>query len=211
MRYGDLIHYAEHRCTACGSCIRWCPLSVLQFEYDDDVLLSYAESRYGPLLYTDSIVDALHQPAMTSVILEQARQMMNVRKIHQLHIRLPRGQGEAAAIAASSADAVVIVTAPYPYALADLKSLVLFSRKCGHLPLVLINKVHPSNIILTDVLNTYCQGEGIPVAGKIPYDPLFPEAEQLGLSVIEYDSATNCTSAVKEAWINISQRIANIT
>ena len=200
LRYGDMIHYAEHRCTACGSCIRWCPLCVLDFEVDETVTLSYAESRFGPLVYTDSIVDALHQPDMIAFLLEQAHHLAISRNIDRLHIRLPRGNSEAAARAASRADAIVIVTAPYPYALADLKKQHLFSRHCGILPIVLLNKVHPSNTRIVEEMRAYCTKEALPVAGEIPYDLRFPEAEQHACSLIEYDQSGEISGILEDAW-----------
>jgi MinD superfamily P-loop ATPase len=207
LRHGDLIHYAEHRCTACGSCIRWCPLCVLDFEIDDNVTLSYAESRFGPLVYTDSIVDALHQPDMIAFLLEQAHYLAISRSIGRLHIRLPRGNSEAASRAASRVDAIVIVTAPYPYALADLKKQLVFCRGCGIRPMVILNKIHPSNMRIVEELKTFCMLEGIPVAGEIPYDPLFPEAEQHGCSVIEYHQKSAIPQIIEETWKFIEMQL----
>jgi MinD superfamily P-loop ATPase len=57
---------------------------------------------------------------------------------------------------------------------------------------------------MTDTIEAYAQDRGLPVMGRIPFDPSFTEAMVQKQTIIEYDGNSNAARAVDEIWERLS-------
>jgi len=53
---------------------------------------------------------------------------------------------------------------------------------------------------MTETIEAYAQDKGVPVMGRIPFDPLFTKAMVEKQTIIEYDGNSRAAQAVKEIW-----------
>jgi len=64
---------------------------------------------------------------------------------------------------------------------------------------VCINK-YDLNVEMTETIEAYAQDKGVPVMGRIPFDPLFTKAMVEKQTIIEYNGSSSAAQAVKEIW-----------
>ncbi len=102
----------------------------------------------------------------------------------------------------TGADMALVVAEPTLSGLHDMKRIVETARRFGTECVVCINK-HDINPEITRKIEEYCDNEGIYNAGRIPYDPIVPEAININKSIVEYPESSAC-KAVKELWKNLS-------
>jgi MinD superfamily P-loop ATPase len=207
LRFRDQVTYVEHRCTSCGSCVRWCPLCVLEFTENHEARIYSAPSPLGHIVWSEAFIDPFHRPRMSGLIVEQAGMLASNLQSPYLIIRPGRGFGTDSFRAVRNVDAIVLLTAPSPFALDDLKKMTRFSRLCGHEPIVLLNKDHERCADAVDGIIKYCKEQHLQIGGRIPWEPLFNKAEQQSLSLMEMNEAHKSKSILKEIWFNLQRLI----
>lgn len=203
LRFDNQVRYIEHRCTSCGSCVRWCPLCVLDFCSNDKATIKSAPSHLGHIVWSEAFIDPFHRPRMSGLIVEQAGLLaMNLGSPY-LIIRPGRGFGTDSFRAVRNVDAIVLLTSPAAYAVDDLKKMVRFSRLCGHEPLILINKADERLSERRKDLHAYCSSNNLRIIGEIPWDPMFNKAEQEAHSVLEMKDETPARQKIRLCWTDI--------
>jgi MinD superfamily P-loop ATPase len=60
---------------------------------------------------------------------------------------------------------------------------------------------------MTKTIEQYAQDNGLPVMGKIPFDPFFTKAMVEKKTIIEYDGNSDAARAVKEIWEKVADKI----
>ena len=100
----------------------------------------------------------------------------------------------------SGAALVLVVTEPSLSGLSDLQRIVRTATQFRAKLAVCINK-YDTNLPNTERIEAYCQEQGLPVLGRIPFDETAALAINQGLTVVEMPSAAG------EAITQIYQRI----
>jgi len=86
-------------------------------------------------------------------------------------------------------DFVVLVTEPTPFGMHDLQRVLDLADHFGVPAMVCINKFDISPK-LSNMIEEYCGERGIPVIGRIPFEPRVSDAQIAGLSLIEFAAVT---------------------
>lgn len=84
----------------------------------------------------------------------------------------------------SGAALVLVVTEPSLSGLSDLQRIVRTASQFRAKLAVCINK-YDTNLPNTERIEAYCQAEGLPCLGRIPFDPKAGEAINQGLTVVD--------------------------
>ena len=110
----------------------------------------------------------------------------------------PPGIGCPLIATVSGMDAVLAVTEPGVSALHDLERLVTVCRRFGLRIFVVITRFDLAEDICAKI-ESYCEAEGIRLAGKIPFDPAVVESVRAGQPVTRTESAaTDALRALKD-------------
>ena len=88
----------------------------------------------------------------------------------------------------SGAALVLVVTEPSLSGLSDLQRIVRTASQFRAKLAVCINK-YDTNLPNTERIEAYCQAEGLPCLGRIPFDPKAGEAINQGLTVVDMPCA----------------------
>jgi MinD superfamily P-loop ATPase len=104
----------------------------------------------------------------------------------------------------SGMDAVLIVTEPSVSALHDLERLVTVCQRFDLRIFVAINRFDLEEQICR-AIEAYCAEEGLPVVGKIPFDPAVVEALRNNQPVTRMQSPAS--RAIREIWENLSRQL----
>ena len=60
---------------------------------------------------------------------------------------------------------------------------------------------------MTKTIEQYSNDNGLPLIGKIPFDPFFTKAMVEKKTIIEYDSNSDAAQAVQEVWEKVADKI----
>jgi len=109
--------------------------------------------------------------------------------------------GVACPVIASIAGAtgVLIVTEPTLSGHHDMDRVVELANHFQIPAFACINK-YDLNVEMTETIEAYAQDKGVPVMGRIPFDPLFTKSMVEKQTIIEYDGSSRAAQAVKEIW-----------
>ncbi|MDD4429415.1 MAG: ATP-binding protein [Paludibacter sp.] len=97
----------------------------------------------------------------------------------------------------SGVDMVLIVAEPSISGISDMERIITTAAKFGTKTAVCINK-HDTNIVNTEKIEEFCNKQGLPYIGSIPFDSNAVKAINNGQTIVDID----CTSgtAVKEVY-----------
>lgn len=178
-------HYTvnEYACEGCGVCGYVCPQNAVTLRpdvagskelYTGDGVFSTAALKMGRgnsgKLVTEVKMDMLRNAPETDLAI----------------IDGSPGIGCPVIASVSGMDLVLVVAEPSLSGLSDLKRLVQTAETFQTTLAVCVNKwdVSPEN---TEAIEAFCEEEGIPFLGRIPYDKSASEAVNAGHSVAEID------------------------
>lgn len=95
-------------------------------------------------------------------------------------------------------DMVLIVAEPSLSGISDMERIIKTAQNFGTLLAICVNK-YDTNIEHTGKIVRFCQGKGIPFAGKIPFDRYAVEAVNDGKTIAEFDCPAG--KAVKRVFL----------
>ena len=104
----------------------------------------------------------------------------------------------------SGADMVLIVAEPSLSGISDMERIIKTALIFRVIIAVCVNK-SDTNTKNTKRIKDFCQLEGIPYVGSIPFDPLAVKAVNKGMSITDIDCPSG--SAVKQVFNNTMQRL----
>jgi len=177
-------------CEGCGLCAHLCPEGavVMQRRICGEIYTS--TTGCGPLvharLFPGSGTSGLlvHEVKKRALTIDPSAEMLLVDG--------PPGIGCPLISTISGMHAVLIVTEPSVSALHDLKRVVTVCRRFDPRILILINRFDLLEEI-TNEIEVYAAEEGIPIVGRIPFDPAVVQAVRKGIPVTRTDSPASKT------------------
>jgi MinD superfamily P-loop ATPase len=60
---------------------------------------------------------------------------------------------------------------------------------------------------MTETIEDYARDKGLPIMGRIPFDPIFTKAMVQKQTIIEYDGSSEASKAVKEIWEGLNSSL----
>ena len=187
------------RCEGCAVCRDVCPeRAIFLLEHQDGEIL-IAETERGPLVYAELCPGSGNSGLLVHEVKKAALKESEGRDL--LLIDGPPGIGCSVISTLSGISAAVMVTEPGVAALHDLRRLVTVSSGFSLSHWVVINRadLHPG---YTREIELFCEEKGIPVIGRIPFDPAVIHAVRDGVLVTRRDSPASRELA------NIGKRLA---
>jgi MinD superfamily P-loop ATPase len=181
-------HVDRVRCEGCAVCREVCPERAINLVEHQDGEIILADTAQGPLVYAELYPGSGNSGLLVHEVKKAALKESGNRDL--LLIDGPPGIGCPVISTLSGINAAVLVTEPGIAALHDLRRLVTVSSGFSLSHWVVINRadLHPG---YTRKIESYCAGLGIPVIGKIPFDPVVISAVRDGLPVTRRECAAS--------------------
>ncbi len=189
-------------CDGCGLCSRICPAGAIEMvEYHGSVLLE-GGFRNGQMVYGRLAPGEENSGKLVSLVRETARKRKTRFQMKHIIIDGPPGIGCPAIASISGVDKVLLVTEPSLSARHDMERMLDLCGAFGIPVVVLINKydLEPKN---AQAIERLCCGRGIPIVGKIPFDPLVVDAMVHCRSVAEWVPGSKVVAALSEAYESV--------
>ncbi|MEA3358325.1 MAG: 4Fe-4S binding protein [Thermodesulfobacteriota bacterium] len=193
-------------CEGCGVCVHFCPEDAIDFPLQTCGELFVSDTRCGPMVHARLGIAEDNSGKLVTLTRERAKEV--AKKVHMNLILTDGPPGLACPVIASitGATGVLIVTEPTLSGHHDMDRVVELTRHFGIPAYVCINKfdINPE---MTKTIEQYAHDNGLPVMGKIPFDPFFTKAMVEKKTIIEYDSNSDAARAVKEIWEKVADKI----
>jgi MinD superfamily P-loop ATPase len=164
-----------------------------------------SDTRFGPLFHAHLLAGRENSGKLVSQVKQQANLWALDHAADWLIVDGPPGIGCPVISASAGADLAMLVVEPTVSGVHDLER-VLATVEHFRVPAgVVINKAD-LNLRRTDEIEAFCARQNVPVAGRIPYDPIVTEAVVHGLPVSEYTDGA-VAQALHDVWTRTRERL----
>ena len=176
------------RCEGCAVCREACPAGAISLSDHQNGEIILADTDHGPLVYAELHPGSGNSGLLVHEVKKVALKESDGRDL--LIIDGPPGIGCPVISTLSGINAAIFVTEPGIAALHDLRRLVAVSAGFSLSSFVVINRadLHPG---FAKEIELFCKEKGIPVIGKIPFDPTVIESVREGVPVTRRECAAS--------------------
>ncbi|MCQ8903009.1 MAG: ATP-binding protein [Methanothrix sp.] len=212
----------KERCTECGACVEHCRFDAIKnFEVDPSacegcgvcmlVCVSDAvkmvehlsghayisDTRYGPLVHADLFPGEEASGKLVTMVREMARSLAESLKMDMVLIDGSPGTGCPVIASLSGADLALIVTEPTVSGVHDLDRILDVAEHFRIRAMVCINK-YDINEETSENIELACNGRGVEMIGRIPFDTNVIDAMVRSVPVVELSTPAACS--IKQIW-----------
>lgn len=194
------------KCEGCGACVLACPQKAIHLEEVKTGELYISKTSRGT--FSHALLD-IGAEGSGKLVTEVRKNIRNVQKDEDW-VLIDGSPGIGCVVIASitGADAVVAVGEPTKSGQSDLERVLGVAKHFGTPAFVCINK-YDLNSEVTSEIEAYCEKEGVPVIGKIPFDPSIVKALREFKTPIE-DGNENVSNEIENIWKRITDEIKKI-
>jgi len=197
-------------CEGCGVCVHVCTESAIDFPSRRCGEWCASRTSKGPLVHAALEAGAENSGKLVALVREEARQAADRAGRDLILIDGPPGIGCPVSAALTGADLTLLVTEPSLSGLHDLQRIVELAGRFGVPAAVCINK-HDLSPRLTRLIESHCRREGLPLLGRIPFEPLVNDAQAAGCSLIEFAPHCAAARALNAIWHGLERHLVDLT
>jgi MinD superfamily P-loop ATPase len=185
-------------CEGCGVCFHVCPQGAILMEDVQSGEWFISQTRYGPMVHAKLGVAQENSGKLVTLVRKEAQRIAREENYPLILIDGPPGIGCPVIAALGGVNAVLVVTEPSVSGIHDLERVLGVSRHFQVPAWVCVNKwdINPEN---TAKIREYCQQQGCPVIGEIPFDPVVTKAMVMESAVVEYSGGV-VAQEIKKMW-----------
>ncbi|MBU3925535.1 4Fe-4S binding protein [Patescibacteria group bacterium] len=199
------LNLVEDRCEGCGVCEYVCPEGAITLIERKSGFAYISDTRFGPMSH--AVLNTAEEASGKLVGLVRNNARILARKYGKdlIIIDGPPGIGCPVISAVSGVDLVLIVTEPTLSGIYDMERILGVANHFNIPAVVCINKfdINPGN---TQLIEKYCDENGLEVVGKIPYDETPTKAMIQEKTIIEF-SDNEFSNNVKNIWESIRRKL----
>lgn len=190
------INISETKCEGCGLCEYVCPEDAIQMVESETGRIFKSRTRFGPMVHTELKMGKGATGKLVTQVRQRAKNLADGEDL--IIIDGSPGAGCPVIASITGVDQVLVVAEPTISGIFDLKRVLEVTEHFGIKSSVCINK-YDINEENTKKIEDFCQGQGVPVVGKLPYDNLVTEAMINEQTVIEY-SNSELSKRLEDIW-----------
>jgi MinD superfamily P-loop ATPase len=193
-------------CEGCGVCVYFCPAEAIDFPLKTCGELFISETRVGPMVHARLGIAEDNSGKLVTLTRNQAKEVATKRHRNLILTDGPPGLACPVIASITGATGILIVTEPTLSGHHDMDRVVALANHFQIPASVCINKfdLNPS---MTESIEEYAGNKGLPVVGRIPFDPVFTEAMVEKQTIIEYAEGSEAAKAVRQIWGRVISRL----
>ncbi|MDY6865006.1 MAG: 4Fe-4S binding protein [Halobacteriota archaeon] len=185
-------------CEGCNVCTISCPEDAITLEEQISGYAYISETRFGPMSHAQLDIAEEASGKLITQVRNNAKEIAEERGLDLIITDGPPGIGCPVISSLSGVDLTLIITEPTHSGLHDLSRILELVKGFGATALVCINK-YDINTGNADAIIKFCESRGVPVVGKLPYDPIVTEAMVAGKAVVEFGDS-EIANQIKKMW-----------
>ena len=186
-------------CDGCAACVYQCPEKAIRMQPQRAGEWFRSQSRYGTLFHAALRPAQENSGKLVTVVKQHARLLALDEADPLVLVDGPPGIGCPVISAVSGANLALIVAEPTAAGVHDMRRALQTTKHFGVRTLVCINKADVYSEGAAQI-EAFCQDEGIPVVGRIPFDLTVTEAMVQGQPVTAYQPQAAASQALREIW-----------
>jgi MinD superfamily P-loop ATPase len=188
-------------CEGCATCKTQCPNDAVTMLPRLSGRWFHSISRYGPLFHARLSPAQESSGKLVTLLKQRAHSQALNEGFPLMIVDGPPGIGCPAIAAVSGADVALVVTEPTAAGIHDMQRVLDLTAHFGIPALVCINKadLYPAG---TGSITSYCQQEGLPVIGQLPFDLSVTKAMVQGQTITAYLPDGPVSQVLHEIWQN---------
>ena len=192
-------------CEGCGVCFYICPRQAISLKEVQSGEWFISQTRYGPMVHAKLGVAQENSGKLVTLVRKEAQRIAQEGKYPLILIDGPPGIGCPVISSVGGVDAALVVTEPSLSGIHDLKRVLGVCRHFQVPARVCVNKAD-INSENTERIKEFCQEEGAPVIGEIPFDPIVTKAMVYESTVVEYTSG-RVSNEIKKMWMRLERSL----
>ena len=192
-------------CEGCGFCLHICLVEAVTMKENLSGYWFISDTKYGPLAHARLGIAQENSGKLVALVRQQAKLIAGKQGLDYIISDGPPGIGCPVISSLSGAKLALLVTKPTLSGIHDLERVLDVCHHFGVPALVCINK-YDLNEDNTRQIESYCLGQGVGVASKIPFDNVVTEALVCGLPVVEY-TQNSVSRQIESLWQAISSAL----
>jgi MinD superfamily P-loop ATPase len=193
-------------CEGCALCFYQCPSEAIRTEEQIAGQWFRSDSRYGPLFHAALFPAQENSGKLVTLVKQQGRLLALDEDRDLVLVDGPPGIGCPVISAAAGADLALIVAEPTAAGIHDMARALATTAHFGVRSLVCINKadLYPAG---TAEIEAFCEQNGLPVVGRLPFDTVVTEAMVQGQPVTAYRPHSPVSQALLTAWGRVLEEV----
>lgn len=191
-------------CEGCGVCVDLCPDQAIDFPIQKCGEWYISDTRFGAMVHARLGIAEENSGKLVTLVRQEARKLAEDRRLELILTDGPPGVGCPVIASVGGATALLVVTEPTVSGLHDMQRVLELAAHFKVPCLVCINKFD-LNLDQTAAIEVLAKERGIPVVGKIPFDPRFTESMVQGKTIFEYDPESELGETLKKLWDTVGQ------
>lgn len=186
-------------CDGCAACVYQCPAKSIHMQPQMAGHWYRSATRFGPMFHAALRPAQENSGKLVTMVKQQARLLAMDESYDLVLVDGPPGIGCPVISAVSGADLALVVAEPTASGTHDMRRALETTAHFDVPAMVCINKfdLYQEG---ADEIEAYCREAGIPVAGKIPFDPCVTEAIVQGQPVTVFRPQAPASVALVELW-----------
>jgi len=192
-------------CEGCGFCYHICPVEAITMQERLSGHWFVSDTKYGPLVHAKLGIAQENSGKLVALVRQEAGKIAEKQGFDYVISDGPPGIGCPVISALSGANLALLVTEPTLSGIHDLERVLGVCHHFGITALVCINK-YDLNEDNASKIESYCDNQGVKVAGKIAFDNVVTEALVQGLPVVEY-SQGKVAREIEKIWLAITEAL----
>jgi MinD superfamily P-loop ATPase len=192
-------------CEGCASCYYQCPAEAVRMVEQRAGQWYRSDTHYGSLFHAHLYAGQENSGKLVTLVKQAGRLLALDTGAELLLVDGPPGIGCPVISAAAGADMALLVVEPTVSGAHDLER-ILATTEHFHVPaMVAINKADLNSARAGEIA-AFCDGRGVEVIGRIPYDTVVTEAMVVGLPVTAYGDGA-VTASLRRVWEKVKERL----
>jgi len=200
----EKVTISEISCDGCKLCSRVCPSHSIQMIPSDKSRWYIGNYRNGKMVHARLSPGEENSGKLVNVVRENARKTAQETGWETIIIDGPPGTGCPVISSVTGTNTAIIVSEPTNSGFHDMKRVLEITANFNVKSIVVINK-YDLNEIITSRIESWCNENNIPVAGKIPFDEQIVEAMINCQSITEWKPESEVSKEITRIWKQINQ------
>ncbi|MBN1260412.1 MAG: ATP-binding protein [Anaerolineae bacterium] len=192
-------------CEGCATCFYQCPVEAIRMEEQHAGRWFVSNTRFGSLYHAHLFAGQENSGKLVTLVKQMARLRAMDDVADLVLVDGPPGIGCPVISAVSGADLALIVTEPTVSGVHDMARILATTTHFQTPALVLLNKTDLSPARAGEII-AYCEQQGTPVLGQLPFSDDVPQALVRGQPVTAY-SGGPVAMALQDAWARLREAL----
>ncbi len=193
-------------CEGCGVCVDLCPEQAIDFPIKRCGQWFISRTRFGPMVHARLGIAEENSGKLVTLIRQAAQKLAGAQPLDLIITDGPPGLGCPVIASLGGATALLVVTEPTVSGRHDMQRLLDLAAHFKVPAMVCINK-YDLNQDQSAVIEMLIAARGIPLVGKIPFDPQFVKAMVAGQTILEHQPDGELGRALKQLWVDVQEKL----